>query len=226
MGYSSRNGNVSNCYATGDVNGDSTVGGLVGENRGGVLDYCYSAGDVNGDRYVGGLVGFNSSGIVSRCFWDTEIQTYGITESFGYEGGTITNVFGLMTAQMMTLNTYIYCGWDFITPIWTINEGLDYPRLWWEYVSPLELLDILYQYVIDLELHQGIKNSLLVKLYAALEKLEDDDEGNDISAINNLEAFINAVQAQYGKKVHPADADVLIDTAWQIIDLLSNKTGE
>ncbi|MHC4692790.1 MAG: hypothetical protein ACYS67_08610, partial [Planctomycetota bacterium] len=28
-------------------------------------------------------------------------------------------------------------GWDFSTPVWTIDEGVDYPRLWWEFVPLL-----------------------------------------------------------------------------------------
>lgn len=42
------------------------------------------------------------------------------------------------------------------------------------------------------------------------------------AAINALQAFINAVQAQSGNQIpDPADADALIDAAQTIIDLLS-----
>ena len=46
--------------------------------------------------------------------------------------GTATNVAGLPTTLMQTKSTFTEAGWDFNTPIWTIDEGVDYPRLWWE----------------------------------------------------------------------------------------------
>jgi hypothetical protein len=46
---------------------------------------------------------------------------------------------GLATAEMQTAGTFIEAGWDFVgetangtEDIWWINEGQDYPRLWWE----------------------------------------------------------------------------------------------
>ncbi len=93
----------------------------------------------------------------------------------------------------------------------------------YEALDPIDLLLDLTENVIDLELQKGIENSLLAKLDTALEKLEDNNENNDAAAINLLEAFINAVQAQRGKKIPEADADALIATAQQIIDLLSDE---
>lgn len=70
-------------------------------------------------------------------------------------------------------------------------------------------------------LKHGIENSLDAKLDAALKALEDINENNDVAAINTLEAFINAVQAQSGTKITEADADALIAAAQEIIALLS-----
>jgi len=44
---------------------------------------------------------------------------------------------------------------------------------------------------------------------------------NDVAAINTLEAFIAAVEAQRGNKISEADADDLIASAQEIIELLS-----
>jgi hypothetical protein len=66
--------NVSNCYSTGDVNGD-WVGGLVGENWGSVTD-CYSTGDVNGIDLVGGLVGSNLEGSISNCYSTGDVNGF------------------------------------------------------------------------------------------------------------------------------------------------------
>ncbi|MHC4791329.1 MAG: FIMAH domain-containing protein [Planctomycetota bacterium] len=67
-----------------------------------------------------------------------------------------------------------------------------------------------------------MSNSLEAKLNAALRALEDENENNDIAAINTLGAFINAVESQRGKKIPEADADALIADAMEIIELLSD----
>jgi len=112
---------ISDCYATGDVSGDYDVGGLVGENYRGTITKCYSTGSVSGNRYVGGLVGWNR-GTVPDSFWD--IETSGQTTS---AGGT-----GLTTAEMQAASTFIGWGACGNKGIWTLDEGNDYPHLWWE----------------------------------------------------------------------------------------------
>jgi len=70
-------------------------------------------------------------GVVGDCFWD--IQTSGQAASAGGTGKT--------TAEMQTASTFLDAGWDFVDEtangmedIWWIDEGKDYPRLWWERV--------------------------------------------------------------------------------------------
>jgi len=89
--------------------------------------------------------------------------------------------------------------------------------------TPAELAAELLEGVGGLELHKGISNSLEAKLNAALGALEDENENNDIAAINTLGAFINAVEAQRGKKIPEAEADALIAAAQEIIELLSDE---
>ena len=129
-----RIGIIANCYSTGSVSGNDNVGGLVGQNgrcyswgcRPGTVSTCYSTGSVSGDDNVGGLVGWNW-GTVTASFWD--IETSGQSTSAGGMGKT--------TAGMQTESTFTDAGWDFETPVWTIDEGVDYPRLWWEIVPVL-----------------------------------------------------------------------------------------
>ena len=71
-----------------------------------------------------------------------------------------------------------------------------------------------------LNLQQGIENSLDSKLDAVSKALDDVNKNNDIAAINALQAFINSVEAQRGKKILDADANALIAAAQEIIDLL------
>ena len=125
-------GSVSECYSTNSVDGYSDVGGLVGSNPGEVM-HCYSAGSVRSvGAGGGGLVGtniwgvqnvvLNRHGTTTDSFWD--IQTSGQSTSAGG--------FGKTTAEMKTYETFLIWGTCGNIPTWTIDEGKDYPRLWWE----------------------------------------------------------------------------------------------
>ncbi len=70
-------------------------------------------------------------------------------------------------------------------------------------------------------LQQGIDNSLDAKLDAALGALDDLNQNNDVAAINSLQSFINAVEAQRGKSLTDIQADELVNAAQAIIDSLS-----
>ena len=101
LGYN-REGTVSNCYATGSVTGNGSVGGLVGQNYGtvsnsystgimtgnssvggllghneGTVSNSYSTGSVTGDGYVGGLAGWNGFwgyvGTISNCYSTADV---------------------------------------------------------------------------------------------------------------------------------------------------------
>jgi hypothetical protein len=155
-------------YSTGDVTGNSIVGGLVGGLTNSTITNCYSTGSVSGNDDVGGLVGAidpppviglwgftpdtisdfyptenitGNSGVgqivirgfiheVVNSFWD--VETSGRATSAGGTGKT--------TAEMQTAATFLEAGWDFLDEtengtehIWWIDEGQDYPRLWWQY---------------------------------------------------------------------------------------------
>jgi hypothetical protein len=156
---------VSGCYSCGEVSGNTAIGGLVGfsdseiinsysnakvigaENVGGLLGYnvygfvrySYSTSKVFGDTNTGAFVGYNEGTcLYTSCFLDADIQPSlpaisNITES---------NLNSVTTQQMKERETFITSGWDFIgetdngtDDIWWIDEGLDYPRLWWESVQ-------------------------------------------------------------------------------------------
>lgn len=131
---------IANSYARGSVSGTDITGGLVGSN-GYIQDWdlyyeapgeiinSYAIGAVSGTSDVGGLVGRHVIGPVISSFWD--MQTSGQTTSAVGVGKT--------TDQMRDIQTYLDAGWDFVgetengtEDIWWIDEGKDYPRLWWE----------------------------------------------------------------------------------------------
>jgi hypothetical protein len=89
--------------------------------------------------------------------------------------------------------------------------------------DPLELLTQLIQNVAGLNLHHGIENSLMVKLNGAWQNLTDPNPENDGAAINQLQAFVNQVEAQSGKKITAADAENLVASAQAIIEALQGS---
>jgi hypothetical protein len=61
---------------------------------------------------------------------------------------------------------------------------------------------------------KNIGNSLTVKLFNVSVKINRGDTG---AAVNQLNAFINEVAVQKGKKIEAATADQLIQKAQQVI---------
>jgi len=121
-------GTISNCYATVAVDGLNYVGGLVGKN-GGAIGNSYAVGGVSGTTFVGGLVGFDDNGTVVQSFWDFET-----TGQMTSEGGSAKS-----TVEMKMESTYVNWGcWG----VWTINEGINYPRLVWEGAQGLLITDV------------------------------------------------------------------------------------
>jgi len=114
---------VADCYSRGSAAGTENVGGLVGSKEWeGTIMNCYSTGSASGSSRVGGLIGWGLGGGITASFWDADTS-----ETTSSNGGTAKS-----TADMQMAGTFTSAGWDFTTPIWTIDEGIDYPRLWWE----------------------------------------------------------------------------------------------
>ena len=152
-GFAGRNfsyGTIINCYATGQVDGDENVGGFVGINEDiyeGIISHCYAAGDVSGTTAVGGFCGRNPDNhladpvpIIVNCFWNTTVQTHGVTVGIGANYELVSNVLGRTTSQMQMQSTFTDYEWDFAQEtangtedIWHMpyaTTGL--PMLWWQ----------------------------------------------------------------------------------------------
>ena len=117
-------GTILDCYYNGPrIDGDSK-GGIVGKNNG-TVRRCYATGTfVGGDTYSGGLAG-KQQGTFSNSFWNSSLGL----DAFGTGGGSNCNE--KTTNEMYQENTYTTlhsANWDF-TDIWTIQEGVDYPKL-------------------------------------------------------------------------------------------------
>ena len=83
----------------------------------------------------------------------------------------------------------------------------------------IEDLEDLIEDIEEMDIHHGIENSLIKKLENVIKKLE---KGNYDAAINQLNAFINEVEAQRGKKLTEDQADYLIMMAEKIIEKIEN----
>ena len=75
------------------------------------------------------------------------------------------------------LSTFVDAGWDFDTPVWTIDEGVDYPRLWWAFIPVLHT---------EPEITLGTSNTISWEPVAGeieyyLECAEDEDFANIVS---------------------------------------------
>lgn len=79
--------------------------------------------------------------------------------------------------------------------------------------GPAEHIDDLADLVESFDLHDGIENSLLAKLQAALDAVSAGDVATACAALDD---FINAVSAQAGKKITSGQASQLIDAATAI----------
>jgi hypothetical protein len=123
-------GNITNSYNVGMITAKWDVGGLAGANSS-IISSSYSTGVVSGESRTGGLVGYSmwEYAVITSSFWNVESSGLSISD-----GGI-----GRTTAEMQSATTFLNSGWDFIDEtangtedIWWINEGQNYPRLWWE----------------------------------------------------------------------------------------------
>ncbi len=143
---------ITECYATGDVSGDTCVGGLIGGNLSNIISHCYAGGAVKGRDKTGGLVGLNITpvslfpAIIRRCYAvghvSGEHETGGLVG--GNDKGRIIKSFWDVHASMQetsdgggigidagtTNPTTLFQAqdWDFEN-IWHVENGAPYPQL-------------------------------------------------------------------------------------------------
>lgn len=145
-------GNLSRCFAKGYINGQHSLGGLVGRaqsgynGRGVQLENCYNRASIYGTQIPkGGLVGimyaYSNLMKITNSYSTGSVNTSGAAIIGDYQlGVTATNTFfdantagtssgylgtAKTTAQMKTLATYT--GWDFVNE--TANGTNDYWKM-------------------------------------------------------------------------------------------------
>ena len=123
-------GTITDCYATGVIDGQSYVGGFAGFNNS-VIERCYCSANIvttSGYSYLYGFVGENNTGTLIDCFWDVDAAaplTIGANPD--------TGLTGLDTAGMQTQGSFV--NWDFVgdggDDIWAMPAG-EMPILNWQ----------------------------------------------------------------------------------------------
>ena len=177
---------VTNSYATGSVEADSLVGGLVG--NGGTITNSYATGSVEADGTAGGLVA--QSGTVTDSYWDTE--TTGQDTS---DGGT-----GLTTDEMQGSEAETNMdGFDF-SNVWSTVEEQEKPEI--DGLVPEQdgypiLLDV------DIENQLDAQNIALVAQFAL------SVETNAATGIGNFGATLNGELVELDAEA--TDADVFFE---------------
>ena len=143
-GFAGENiGNLNQCYARGDVSGQSgSAGGFVGSNSG-IIDEVYGAGLVEGQisgasvgsnsrnidevhvaglvqgQVAGGLAGVDT-GLIVKGYWDSETTHQDVSAGDDVSSKT--------TSEMMQRLTFV--DWDFLR-VWVNDENTTYPYFAW-----------------------------------------------------------------------------------------------
>ncbi|MBN1507247.1 MAG: hypothetical protein JW955_10400 [Sedimentisphaerales bacterium] len=136
-GWGLFDGAVFDCHFDGHIAGQSGVGGLIGGGIG-LTVHSYAAATVVGGEAVGGFIGdLWTSRDIDACFWDITISQ--IIDGVGSVDPDPSGVIGCSTTQMQQKATFMEACWDFVgetvngaEDIWWIDDGKDYPHLWWE----------------------------------------------------------------------------------------------
>ena len=139
-------GDISDCRFIGSMTFNTTTSADIGGFArrvftGGVVNNCYSVCEVTGAANANGFAA-DDGGTATNSFWDTDVGptasglATGKTTSEMQDIDTYTDTatVGLTTAWDMTTEA-LHDG-DVDTAVWYIDDGVDYPRLWFEYSAP------------------------------------------------------------------------------------------
>lgn len=128
---------ISQCASSGNIIANDYVGGILGENETSCsINNCYSVAHVQADSYS--PIAFGIGWRATNCYFaGTVVGThmdgvYPIAYRYSYcyydsEKTKISGKIGALTTKQMKQQAS-FDGWDF-DKIWTIQEGVDYPKL-------------------------------------------------------------------------------------------------
>jgi hypothetical protein len=139
------------------------------------------------------------------------------THEIQWDFGDGNNIQGILNPQHIYDNPGTYV----VTLTVTDDDGgIGTDTLTVSVLKPLTVKDLIWNLkdtIIDLDLPNGLENSMTSTLSNALASFEN---GNNHAAENKIRAFIFHVRAQKGKKIPNLDAGTLIGSASDIINLI------
>ncbi|MEQ8582628.1 MAG: Ig-like domain-containing protein [Marinoscillum sp.] len=132
IGGGSMTSAIRDSYSMCTVNGNSEIGGLIGSASSTTLSNAYAAGVVSGNSSVGGFIGsIDGSSVVTGCFWNTKSSGQ---ESGVGSGDEVSTLLGITTDEMRLQSTFTGAEWDF-TDTWQMDNGCvtgGFPILKWQ----------------------------------------------------------------------------------------------
>ncbi len=171
-----------------------------------------------GEEFIADLATFSDPGVsdthTATVDWgDGTVEPGQVNQVAGVVSGSHTySASGLYTIDVMV------CDDDGVCISVTLSAEV------WAKLTPKEGIEgikaAIEAYITQGEIDSKAKKSMFSKLDAALKSLE---KGNDHTAVNQLGAFINYVEAQSGKKIDESAAIDLITRAEEIIDLIEGE---
>ncbi|MEN6386083.1 MAG: GLUG motif-containing protein, partial [Phycisphaerales bacterium] len=134
VGYNDIDGDISHCFATGQVSGMGYSGGLIGINYHGRISSCYSQGSAFGQGYVGGFCGYNDNGYIQNCYSIGDANSNYYTGGFcGYnDSGFIYKCYSTGKSGVNENYIGVFCPENYYGNIWScyfpenagINNGI------------------------------------------------------------------------------------------------------
>ncbi|MHC4467648.1 MAG: hypothetical protein ACYSYW_14025, partial [Planctomycetota bacterium] len=124
-----------------------------------------------------------------------------------------------ITAQISIASDATLGGWG----IYVVNPW-DYATVGFEVLDllPEDMVNNIIENIALLNLPTSTKQSLMTSLNTSVKVLRDSNPNNDGAAINTLQAFINKIEAQRGKRITEVIADALIAEAKAIVHALNS----
>ncbi|MFC1952975.1 hypothetical protein ACFLWR_02470 [Chloroflexota bacterium] len=212
-GYSGGNGGVFNDYATGG--GGSYNSGSMQENTGGANN---GHGLVIITRLLEGDV---TPPTVTAPDDISVIARYPVAIDIGI--ATAIDDVGIVSItsdapSLFPLGTTVVT-WSAVDA--ASNEGIALQNIY--VISPIEAIQNLSDVIANLNLSEGIENALISKLENALKSLLKENDG---VVINQLNSFINMVEAQGGKNIDTEDVQFLKEQAQDIANAIIDIPNE
>jgi len=126
---------ITDCYSVSNITASfcrGTLAGFCGLNSSAKISNCYSTGSIDAApdfQYLKGFCGILSVGQINNSFWNTQTtQLLEGCQNSSSSPGTINNLQGKTTDQMMMISIFTDAGWDFINT-WNIGQNQTYPYL-------------------------------------------------------------------------------------------------